>query len=739
MPQSKKTLFQQLVNLKDRSAEYDKGTPRYSMGYRILILTFTVAASAILFTFHFEQGDNRPYKYDTFPRMEEWQGKTIYSDITYPVYKEKSIYQREVKEAKDKALPVFFVNKEEQAKTISLIEGIFAKLANDSLKADEFTEIQFKDNVINNFLSQSKNEKKRNLATVERELKEFYDNIYSSGFIDRDLETIETGEIRLFYPPNREVVIKKSAVVSKSEFESKANDLIASKIPASMREISHQIIESFNVPNLYYDSDLSEKAENLAAQSVPRTIDIVRKGEVVVKNGQSLNDTLRMKIQSYERSKMMTSENVYSTVFVIGSTGHAAFLYGILLLYLFVIRKDIFYDNVKLGLLSTIIILSAFFSWLSIEIPSELPLELLVVIPAFSMLTAIVFDSRTAFYVTVTMSLMLAGIRGNDYIIGATMIFGGTLAAYTVRDVQSRTQMFQSMFFISIGLILPTAIFGAERSTGWDDLFQRMGFSVITAGASPLITFGLLFLLERLTNVSTDLRIKEYDNLNHPLLVKMNEVAPGTYQHTLGVALLAERAAVAIGANALLSKVAAYYHDIGKIPKAEYFTENQIGFENKHDKLTPKRSASIIRDHVTDGIEIAKQYKLPERLIDFIPMHHGTDLIKHFYAQALEEDTTNSVDERDYRYPGPKPRSKEAALLMICDSAEAISRVIGQDMNAIKDLIEKNIQERMLDGQFDESNITLKEIRIIKDTIMKNILGSAHKRVSYKAMPEKEV
>jgi cyclic-di-AMP phosphodiesterase PgpH len=379
-------------------------------------------------------------------------------------------------------------------------------------------------------------------------------------------------------------------------------------------------------------------------------------------------------------------------------------------------------------------------AWVSNQIHSSLPLELLIFIPALSMLVAIVYDSRTAFYTTVTMALLLAGIRGNDYITGTIMMFTGIIAAYTVRDIQSRIQMYLSFFYIFIGFAIAILVFGAERSSTLNEILMSLVLGFINSIMAPLITFGLLFIIERFSNISTDLRIKEFDNLDHPLIRMLSEKAPGTYQHTLSVAMLAERCSREIGANPLLAKVGAYYHDLGKMSKSEYFTENQMGIDNKHDVINAKRSAKIIIDHVNDGIKLAQEHKLPQRLIDFIPMHHGTTLVKHFYAKALEaaQDSEHEVNQNDFRYPGPKPQNKETAILMICDFAEAISRLEFKTTDEIEAIIESNIYDRITDGQFDDCEITLDDLSKIKKIIAKNLIGMTHKRTSYKEIPKKE-
>jgi putative nucleotidyltransferase with HDIG domain len=374
---------------------------------------------------------------------------------------------------------------------------------------------------------------------------------------------------------------------------------------------------------------------------------------------------------------------------------------------------------------------------------SSYPLEYAVIVPALSMLIAILFDSRTAFYSTVVMSLLIAGVRGSDYSVGLAMMIGGMVAAYSVRDIQARTQLFASITYVFIGMSVSIASIGAERSLSWNEMYPQLIVAGINAVFSPIFTFGVLYLIERVFPVTTDLKIDEYDSLEHPLLMEMNEKAPGTFQHTMTIARLAESAAHAIHANALLAKVGSLYHDIGKIPKAEYYVENQINIDNKHNHLPPKKSASIIKEHVHDGIELAKEYKLPQRIIDFIPMHHGTMLVKHFYAKAIElsqnGDGPTIVKEEDYRYTGPKPNTKETGILMLADAAEAVVRLNNAETKEdIEVILQGIINDRMLDGQLDECPLTIAEINEIKESFIKNLLGMRHHRITYKEIPDKK-
>ena len=258
--------------------------------------------------------------------------------------------------------------------------------------------------------------------------------------------------------------------------------------------------------------------------------------------------------------------------------------------------------------------------------------------------------------------------------------------------------------------------------------------STANAVISPLITFAVIIVFERMFNVATDMRLEEFDKLNHDLLKKLNDKAPGTYQHTMAVSRLSEAAATAIGANALLTRVGAYFHDIGKLEKSEYFVENQMNIGNKHDKLPPKKSAAIIRQHVQDGVELAKEYGLPERIWKFIPMHHGTILIKHFHHLALEEAAASgtTIDEEDFRYPGPRPDSKETAIVMLADAVEALSRLEDTSNRRTLSLsVESIIIDRMMDGQLSNAPLTLQDLDVIRASFVKSLLGMSHKRIRY--------
>jgi putative nucleotidyltransferase with HDIG domain len=244
---------------------------------------------------------------------------------------------------------------------------------------------------------------------------------------------------------------------------------------------------------------------------------------------------------------------------------------------------------------------------------------------------------------------------------------------------------------------------------------------------------GVMPLLEDLFKITTDITLLELSDMNHPLLKQMVLKAPGTYHHSLMVGNLAEAAAETIGANSLLARVGAYYHDVGKIEKAEYFSENQTNAKSLHDKLTPSMSRLIITNHVKDGVEFAKKYRLKKDILDFIEQHHGTSLVHYFFQKALErvEDET-MLKEEGFRYQGPKPQTKEAAIVLLADSVEAASRTLGNPTpSRVEELAHRIVNNKFIDGQLDECELTLRDLNKIANVFVRVLIGVLHSRVEY--------
>ena len=713
----------------------EQDTPKNRWYMKVLIFLTTALICTFFFSVHMDITTDQSLEYRTVPGYM-WTSQKVVAEETFPVFKNYNDYLAEVNKAKDKALPVFFVDRTAELTCNNHLEAIYKNIklfCSDSLKSPNGILVE---PIYNELTALPKPSCEAFLNKIYFNLKDFIKFLYDRGFINESVTSFNQSEISVQSEPNLEKIVKKYYLIDLGTIEESAKKFFKKRLDENLLSLTVEIVKALNHPNFIYSNELTDKNKELAAQSVARYEGVVRDGETIIAKGEMVSETTLKKLTSYRKSRLLKKDTIYTFWSFIGGFGHSSIIYSILILYLFFIRKRIFSDNLQVLILSFLLILSAFFAWLTITIPTSLPIEYMIFIPSLSMLAAIVFDSRTAFYTTVAMALMTSGIRGNDYSTGLILLFTGTIAAYTVRDIQNKTQMFQSILFILIGFIIGIGAISLERSADIIPTLNQLFMASINSVVSPLITFGMLILLEKNTRISTDFSLQEFDKVNHPLLIKLNEIAPGTYQHTLAMSTLAERCASSINANPLLAKVGALYHDIGKLIKPEFFAENQINNENLHDTLTPKLSADAIRQHVIEGIKLGHEYKLPQRIIDFIPTHHGTTLIKHFYATALEQAAEKStVNDEDFRYPGPKPFSKETAIVMICDFSEALSRLDISNKEEFEKIIANNIRERLLDGQFDEANINLSELQKIKETCVRSLMGTTHQRIKYKEIP----
>jgi cyclic-di-AMP phosphodiesterase PgpH len=738
MAKNPETIFEHLqYNKMHDTISALKNDPK-NLRNKLFLIIGTIFLCSLCFSLHLTKGVTEERENNYQPGYS-WPSQTVEAEFSFPVYKDDDDYKKEIEDAKSSALKVFFLDRNIQASVLMRIDTL-SKRKIDSLKVfNDYTTNVFLDSSAKNKLSLIADLTEKIPYKIKLSVKNIIEDIYKRGFIDVQLDTIKQNEIAIRVSENTDIIEKKYKLVDSSIYKDIAKKNIAEQIPQEWQQSASELLRLLMFPNLHFSAELSKQSEDLAVKSVPATDGIVRKGEIIIEKGQKITDKSLKKLKSYYKSRFLKNEAGSSLIMFVGSLGHAALIILILIIYLFFIRKRIFYDNSQVAILCGILFLVSIFAWLSLEISSKLPVEYFILLPGLSMLAAIVFDSRTAFYVTITMALMISGIRGNDYDTGLVMLFSGTLAAYTVRDIQSRTQMFKSIFFIFIGFAVPIVSLGLEHSSDFMSIIYRLLSAVLNSAISPLFTFGLLFIIERITNITTDLRLEEYNNLNHPLLVKLSEIAPGTFQHTLALVSIAQKCAFSIGANDLFVTVGAYFHDIGKIVHPEYFIENQAGINNKLDLMPPKRSAEVIRNHVIEGVRLANEYKIPQRIIDFIPMHHGTSLIRFFYTKAIDEsENREAVNEMDYRYPGPKPRTKEAAIIMICDSAEALSRATPKEKDLLQKAVERSVKEKINDGQFDECNLTMNEIHIIIDTCVRFLIGIGHQRIAYKDLPEKD-
>lgn len=356
---------------------------------------------------------------------------------------------------------------------------------------------------------------------------------------------------------------------------------------------------------------------------------------------------------------------------------------------------------------------------------------------AIPILTTLLFNRlELSLLMTLAISIVTASITGNHLHLGVLFFVSGLISSILVLNARRRMTIIRAgflagilqamlLFFIDIFWVVPKEVYYFSYAT----LF-------FNGLASSIIAIGVLPLFEYLFNTITNISLLELADFNHPLLQRMILEAPGTYHHSLIVGNLSEAACGAIGANALLARIGAYYHDIGKLEKPEYFSENQNIFASKHDTLTPSMSKLVITSHTKDGVELAKKYKLNQSIINFIRQHHGKSLVYFFYRRALESlEEDQDIKEEGFRYPGPKPDSKETAVVMLADSVEAATRALKEPSpSKISEVVHKIINNKFIDGQLDECELTLKDLEKIAAVFIRLLGGIYHSRINY---PEK--
>jgi len=360
----------------------------------------------------------------------------------------------------------------------------------------------------------------------------------------------------------------------------------------------------------------------------------------------------------------------------------------------------------------------------------------LMPVAIFMAIMAIVYSSRLAVISTFALMpfLMLIAGKGGDprgpAMACMTHLPPVVIAIIAVTNIRKRSHLLRAGFYAAIAYFIMIAAVTSVKGDAM--IMQALG------GFANGLALGLLLTLclpaiELLFGITTDIGFLELGDQNHPLIREIIQKAPGTYHHSLIVGNMCEAAAEAVGANALLARVAAYYHDIGKMVKPEYFVENTVSGKSKHDQLAPTMSALIITAHVKDGVEIAREYNLPDAVIDIIEQHHGTSLVEYFYREAknsLEEGET--LDESIFRYPGPRPATKEAAIVLLADSVEAASRILSEPAPArIETLVHEITTDKLMDRQLDDCNLTMKEIDAIKRALVKVLIGMFHVRIKY--------
>jgi putative nucleotidyltransferase with HDIG domain len=501
-------------------------------------------------------------------------------------------------------------------------------------------------------------------------------------------------------------------------------------------KIGYQILTAFLRPNLIFDREETDKRINEVIANVP-----ISKG-LVLENERIINTHDRVTAETLEKLHSLATEigerqayeggTLTLVLTFLGEFLFVALAMSFVVMFLLVARREMLADIQKMLMVFLIFMFIIGFAFLMNEFDFSSNLKFLIPISIASMLLLIFCDSRTSFVATVSLSVIIAMLRGNDIDLLIISLFVGTVSTFAVREIRSRSWIVKGMLIITLAYIVSIGIIGLMRSAVFSDILEMWLYGVLNGIFSPIITLALMVIFEYTFKFTTNSTLLELSDLNKPLLRQLAISAPGTYHHSIMVGNLAEAASEAIGANALLARVAAYYHDIGKMEKAEYFVENQKGGRNPHEKLAPSMSSLILINHVKRGLEMAEEYRLPYEIRDFIPQHHGTSLIKFFYQKATEHSEDGEVEEANYRYPGPKPQTKESGILMLADAVEAGTRSLKDpSVSRIRSMVNSFTNDRLTEKELDECPLTIKELKVINESFVNILTGMHHARIEY--------
>ncbi len=499
----------------------------------------------------------------------------------------------------------------------------------------------------------------------------------------------------------------------------------------SVKDAVIDLVESHLKPNLLFDENLTAIVQRNTLNSLSTTKGMVQKDELIVAKGMVINEEIYQKLLSFKETYEAQTKTIGDNRLVyVGQVFLVGFIITLLMVFLFLFRKDIFADNRQLSLL-LIVITSMLFAltWaIKVNLPSLYYIPFCIV----PIIIRILFDTRLALNLHLLVILIAGFFVPNSFEFVFYQTTAGMVAIYSIKNLIKREQLLISASFILasyfvsfVGIALLRE--GSFSQIEWDR-FLPFVFSVLLS----LLAYPLIYGFERVFGITSDVALIELTNTNNKLLRELAFKAPGTFQHSLQVANLAEAAIFKIGGNSLLVRAGALYHDIGKMENPQYFIENQNTAVSPHDKLPYEQSAQIIIKHVHKGIEITRRHKLPENVIDFIRTHHGNTRVDYFYQSFLKNSPEKFVDENIFRYPGPIPFSKETGVLMLADSVEAASRSLkNPDAQSINDLVERIINYKLDQDQLDNCDLTLKDLETIKLIFKTMLMSIYHVRIDY--------
>ena len=666
------------------------------------VILFLITASVIVYLF--PKGGQ--FKYN-FTKGKPWQYENLMATFDFAIEKTQEEIEEEIKIIDVEAKQYFLYDQE---------------VVNDVFKDYDLRISMAKSN------DSLTNEDLETMSLLGRSIIE---SVYDRGFIEPVSENRISSDVEIIALKNENEV---EDIVFSTLFKSED---VSAIIKSRLGDQPYNIAQSINLtilseiirPNVSYDYEFTQKVIEEAIQEISPTKGKVSEGQLIIMKGSIVEGEKLAILNSLKKESESKSWTQASYFWIL--SGYAVLVsIALLMLLLFLkqYRPEIYYNNNKVTFIffniSFMILIQTLVIKYNVDYLYVVPLSILpIILKAF-------FDARLGLFTHVLTVLLLGFIVPNSFEFIYLHMIAGIVTILTVSELYKRANLFISIGQITLIYMITYLAFSVIKEGSANQIKWEYLIMFAANGLLSFLSLFFIYIYEKIFGLVSDVTLLELSSTNTKLLRELNEKAPGTFQHSMQVANLAEAAANEIGANSMLVRTGALYHDIGKMLNPMYFIENQSTGVNPHNDLSPIDSAKIITDHVIKGIELAKRNNLPDRIIDFIRTHHGTSLVYYFYMK--EKEINEEVDIEKFQYKGPIPFSKETAILMICDAAEAASKSLKQPTaQSIDDLINKIVEKQKSDSQFINSNITFREIETIKKVVKRKLMNIYHLRVEY--------
>jgi putative nucleotidyltransferase with HDIG domain len=761
---------------------------KYILGKKDFVLKLTIIGALII-------GCVLLFPGSEFTRYSEYKVGTISPDevrapFTFPVYKSREQLEADRKEAENLIAPVFDKNpnvaKTQMADLDELISSLYqlrqtakpfeytdnegkqqtyVSQSYDSLKTvfskkfglniieDRWQPLINKDplNPDNPAVKPSKKDTTRLLrkgtlgktmtarqfAEFEKDLTTILSDLFALGIIDNNKHN--------FKSPISPINIREGQQET-TEFVKNVSDLDEAMYHAEdllknyysdpkLINLSYEILSHFITPNITSNSEETKKRKKEASNTVPQTYGFVLAGDVIVNKNETISPAIHQQLLSLESSWAEKRNTEGGVTWILPFVGRGLLVFALmffLLAYLYFYTPEILNDVKKLLLIASLILIEIGFYYIFIHI-LDFPVYVIPIVLSSVLITTL-FDVKLGFIATASISFLIGAMQGHEYTTTIVLVFVGSVACLTVVNFSRRSHILSSILWVSLSYVFIIVTMSFVKYTDFTEVFTyQLPYAIASGILSMLVAYGCLVLFESVFDVCTTFTLLELSDSNHPLQQQLAIKAPGTYHHSIIVGNLAKAGAEAIGGNALLARVGALYHDIGKMDMPEYFVENQLGAFNKHETLAPNMSALILTSHIKVGLELSEKYRLPKVIRNYIPEHHGYQLMAFFYHKALEQKAPDEIiAESEFRYPGPRPKTKESGILMLADGVEAATHSIKEPTaNRIRAMVKSIIDNRLQSGELDECDLTIGDLKRIEDAFMPILLGIYHVRVEY--------